>query len=212
MGRDPNTNARDLREQRMPVVSECRLKHKMTFRQIIVAVADQTKQTVTVATIKHDWDYLVKQWRTEAARNTKDACDEALMQCETVIAELWLLYENSKRTRKVKTARVKSLMTDIDAFGNPVISQPLPSPVPTETESASRTEEVIGDVKILAEIRKWEERRDKLLGLDKVNIDITSGGQKFTGFSSVLPMVPNIEDIVRRIDEERERAERENDD
>lgn len=63
----------------------------------------------------------------------------------------------------------------------------------------------VGDVRILAEIRKWEERRDKLLGLDKVQVDITSGGKEFKGFSSVLPVVPGIDEIVRRIDEERER-------
>ena len=66
-------------------------------------------------------------------------------------------------------------------------------------------EEPVGDVRILAEIRKWEERRDKLLGLDKVQVDITSGGKEFKGFSSVLPVVPDIDEIVRRIDEERER-------
>ena len=48
-------------------------------------------------------------------------------------------------------------------------------------------------------------RRDKLLGLDKVQVDITSGGKEFKGFSSVLPVMPGIDEIVRRIDEERER-------
>lgn len=78
-------------------------------------------------------------------------------------------------------------------------------PVPLESETSSVTEEPVGDVRILAEIRKWEERRDKLLGLDKVQVDITSGGKEFKGFSSVLPVMPGIDEIVRRIDEERER-------
>ena len=63
----------------------------------------------------------------------------------------------------------------------------------------------IGNVECHAEIRNWEERRDKLLGLDKVQVDITSGGKEFKGFSSVLPVMPGIDEIVRRIDEERER-------
>lgn len=177
MKRDSNYTARMLREQRLPVVSECRLTRKLSFRQIIGVVAERTGQTVNVATIKRDWDYCVGNWRKETAQNTKDACDEALMQCEAVLAELWRLYEESKRTRKVKTARVKSAMTEIDGFGNPLVHSPLDKPVPTETESASRTEEAIGDVKILAEIRKWEERRDKLLGLGVVNVDVKSGGK-----------------------------------
>ena len=94
---------------------------------------------------------------------------------------------------------------DLNTFGNPVVGKPLDAPVPLESETSSVTEEPVGDVRILAEIRKWEERRDKLLGLDKVQVDITSGGKEFKGFSSVLPVVPGIDEIVRRIDEERER-------
>ena len=39
----------------------------------------------------------------------------------------------------------------------------------------------------------------------RCQVDITSGGKEFEGFSSVLPVMPGIDEIVRRIDEERER-------
>lgn len=148
---------------------------------------------------------LVSEWRAEAASNTQQACDEALMECDRAIAELWRLYEASKQKRVVKRAKVRTALVDINTFGNPVVSKPLDAPVPLESETSSVTEEPVGDVRILAEIRKWEERRDKLLGLDKVQVDITSGGKEFKGFSSVLPVMPGIDEIVRRIDEERER-------
>lgn len=60
-------------------------------------------------------------------------------------------------------------------------------------------------MRILAEIRKWEERRDKLLGLDKVQVDITSGRKGIQGVFVGAAVVPDIDEIVRRIDEERER-------
>lgn len=98
------------------------------------------------------------------------------------------------------------IIKDNLSFGTfDVVGKPLDAPVPLESETSSVTEEPVGDVRILAEIRKWEERRDKLLGLDKVQVDITSGGKEFKGFSSVLPVMPGIDEIVRRIDEERER-------
>jgi hypothetical protein len=50
---------------------------------------------------------------------------------------------------------------------------------------------------------------DRVLGKPKqaepTQIDITTGGKAFTGFSSVLPSVPGIEDICAKIDEEREK-------
>lgn len=49
---------------------------------------------------------------------------------------------------------------------------------------------------------------DRVLGKPKqaepTKIDITTDGKAFTGFSSVLPVVPNIKEICDRIDEERE--------
>ena len=111
----------------------------------------------------------------------------------------------SKQAETSCQAGKGTALVDINTFGNPVVSKPLDAPVPLESETSSVTEEPVGDVRILAEIRKWEERRDKLLGLDKVQVDITSGGKEFKGFSSVLPVVPGIDEIVRRIDEERER-------
>lgn len=50
---------------------------------------------------------------------------------------------------------------------------------------------------------------DRVLGKPKqaepTKIDITTGGQAFRGFSSVLPSVPGIEAICAKIDEEREK-------
>ncbi|WP_418991873.1 hypothetical protein [Alistipes sp.] len=206
MATNPNNNksAKDRRNARLPLVSQLRLERRMSFRRIAAEVERQLGYSVTAKTIKTDWDLLVSEWRAEAAANTQQACDEALMECDRVIAELWRLYEESKRKRVTKRAKVRTALVRINAFGNPVVDQPLDAPVPLESETSSVAEEPIGDVRILAEIRKWEERRDKLLGLDKVQVDITSGGREFKGFSSVLPVVPGIEGIVRRIDEERE--------
>lgn len=199
-----NKSAKDRRNARLPLVSHLRLERRMPFRQIAAEVERQLGYSVTPKTIKTDWDLLVSEWRAEAASNTQQACDEALMECDRAIAELWRLYEASKQKRVVKRAKVRTALVDINTFGNPVVGKPLDAPVPLESETSSVTEEPVGDVRILAEIRKWEERRDKLLGLDKVQVDITSGGKEFKGFSSVLPVMPGIDEIVRRIDEERE--------
>lgn len=162
--------------------------------------------SVTPKTIKTDWDLLVSEWRAEAASNTQQACDEALMECDRAIAELWRLYEASKQKRVVKRAKVRTALVDINTFGNPVVGKPLDAPgFRSNRKRRVSRRNPVGDVRILAEIRKWEERRDKLLGLDKVQVDITSGGKEFKGFSSVLPVMPGIDEIVRRIDEERER-------
>lgn len=49
---------------------------------------------------------------------------------------------------------------------------------------------------------------DRVIGKPKqaepMQIDLTSGGKAFTGFSSVLPSVPGIEEICARIDAKRE--------
>ena len=187
-----NKSAKDRRNARLPLVSHLRLERRMPFRQIAAEVERQLGYSVTPKTIKTDWDLLVSEWRAEAASNTQQACDEALMECDRAIAELWRLYEASKQKRVVKRAKVRTALVDINTFGNPVVGKPLDAPVPLESETSSVTEEPVGDVRILAEIRKWEERRDKLLGLDKVQVDITSGGKEFKGFSSVLPVVPDL--------------------
>lgn len=200
-----NKSAKDRRNARLPLVSQLRLERRMPFRQIAAEVERQLGYSVTPKTIKTDWDLLVSEWRAEAAANTQQACDEALMECDRAIAELWRLYEASKRKQVAVREKVRTALVQFNKLGNPVVDSPLEDPVPIESERSSVTEEPVGDVRILAEIRKWEERRDKLLGLDKVQVDITSGGKEFRGFTSVLPVVQGIDEAVRRIDRERER-------
>jgi hypothetical protein len=40
---------------------------------------------------------------------------------------------------------------------------------------------------------------------EPTKVDVTTGGQSFRGFASVLPIVPGIEEICAKIDAERER-------
>lgn len=200
-----NIVRRDRRNERLPLVARLRLEQHLSFRRIAEEIERQLGYSVTAKTIKSDWDLLVGEWRESAAVNAKQACDEALMECDMMIAELWRLYEESKKKRNMKRSKVKTALAELNAAGKYNTGKPLGAPVPLESEAASTTTEKIGDVRIIAEIRKCAERRDKLLGLDRVQVDITSGGKAFKGFSSVLPVVPNIEEIVRRIDEERER-------
>lgn len=149
-----NKSAKDRRNARLPLVSHLRLERRMPFRQIAAEVERQLGYSVTPKTIKTDWDLLVSEWRAEAASNTQQACDEALMECDRAIAELWRLYEASKQKRVVKRAKVRTALVDINTFGNPVVGKPLDAPVPLESETSSVTEEPVGDVRILAEIRK----------------------------------------------------------
>ena len=198
-----------LREERLPVVSKYKLR-RMSFRQIIPLVEKETGQRVTVATIKKDWDLCLARWREESAQTTKQAIDEAVAECEHVLAELWQLYEASKKKKTRKTKKVHKYHTEINGFGIPKLKKPI-IPVETTSEDATVTDDQIGDVRILAEIRAWEERRDKLLGLQTARVDITSGGKSFTGFSSVVPDVPGIVEYCARIDAEREARNREED-
>lgn len=196
-----------LREERLPVVSKYKLR-RLSFRQIIPLVEKETGQKVNVTTIKRDWDLCRERWREESAQSTKEAIDEAVAECEHVLAELWALYEESKKKKVRKTKKVHKTHTEINGFGVPKLGKPI-APVETTSESGTVEDKQIGDVRILAEIRAWEERRDKLLGLQTAKVDITSGGKVFTGFSSVVPDVPGIVEYCARIDAERERRERE---
>lgn len=198
-----------LREERLPVVSKYKLRRK-SFRQIIPLVEKETGQKVSVQTIKRDWDLCLERWREESAQSTKQAIDEAVAECEQVIDELWQLYEDSKKKKTRKTKKVRKNHTEINDFGIPKLGKPI-TPVETSSEDGTITDTQIGDVRILAEIRAWEERRDKLLGLQTARVDITSGGKTFTGFSSVIPDVPGIVEYCARIDAEREQRERESD-
>lgn len=202
-----NKSALLLREERLPVVSKYKLR-RMSFRQIIPLVEKETGQRVTVATIKNDWDLCRKRWAEESAQSTKEAIDEAVAECEHVLAELWALYEESKKKKIRKTKKVRKNHTEINEFGIPKLGRPI-VPVETTSEDGTITDNQIGDVRILAEIRAWEERRDKLLGLQTARVDITSGGKTFTGFSSVIPDVPGIVEYCARIDAEREQRDRE---
>lgn len=192
-----------LREERLPVVSKYKLRRK-SFRQIIPLVEKETGQKVSVQTIKRDWDLCLERWREESAQSTKQAIDEAVAECEQVIDELWQLYEDSKKKKTRTTKKVRKNHTEINSFGIPKLAKPI-TPVATSSEDGTVTDTQIGDVRILAEIRAWEERRDKLLGLQTARVDITSGGKTFTGFSSVIPNVPGIVEYCARIDAERER-------
>ena len=127
-----------------------------------------------------------------------------------MIDELWQLYEDSKKKKTRTTKKVRKNHTEINDFGIPKLGKPI-TPVATSSEDGTVTDSQIGDVRILAEIRAWEERRDKLLGLQTARVDITSGGKTFTGFSSVIPDVPGIVEYCARIDAEREQRERESD-
>jgi len=196
-----------LREERLPVVSKYKLRRK-SFRQIIPLVEKETGQKVSVQTIKRDWDLCLERWREESAQSTKQAIDEAVAECEQVIDELWQLYEDSKKKKTRTTKKVRKNHTEINDFGIPKLGKPI-TPVATSSEDGTVTDSQIGDVRILAEIRAWEERRDKLLGLQTARVDITSGGKTFTGFSSVIPDVPGIVEYCARIDAEREQRERE---
>ena len=196
-----------LREERLPVVSKYKLRRK-SFRQIIPLVEKETGQKVSVQTIKRDWDLCLERWREESAQSTKQAIDEAVAECEHVLSELWQLYEASKKKKTRTTKKVRKNHTEINDFGIPKLGKPI-APVTTSSEDATVTDNQIGDVRILAEIRAWEERRDKLLGLQTARVDITSGGKAFTGFSSVIPDVPGIVEYCARIDAEREQRDRE---
>lgn len=196
-----------LREERLPIISKYKLR-RYTFRQIIPIVEKETGQKVSVATVKRDWDLCLERWREESAQSTKQAIDEAVAECEQVIDELWQLYEDSKKKKTRTTKKVRKNHTEINDFGIPKLGKPI-TPVATSSEDGTVTDTQIGDVRILAEIRAWEERRDKLLGLQTAKVDITSGGKTFTGFSSVIPDVPGIVEYCARIDAEREQRERE---
>ena len=56
---------------------------------------------------------------------------------------------------------------------------------------------------------------DRVLGKPKQvehqRVDLTTGGKAFTGFSSVLPVVPNIEEICAVIDAKREAQNKDDD-
>lgn len=142
-----------------------------------------------------------------------DICDFTLIEClkfYIVGMRAWTTYRDweTRQCRVRKTKKVHKYHTKINDYGIPNLGEKI-CPVTATSEDGTITDDQIGDVRILAEIRAWEERRDKLLGLQTAKVDITSGGKAFTGFSSVIPDVPGIVEYCAQIDAQRAERERE---
>lgn len=195
MKRDTNRAARVARAVRLPVVLKHWTRHLSSY-EIRDRVQEETGQDVTPRTIQNDIKYLRTQVAESAAEDVETLRRDAIATCDRAIAELWTLYDNADI--KAKTNDVESVVIMDDKTKSQTA-------VPLKSRAGTIQRDNVRKVKILAEIREWEKMRNQLLGIDIKHIDIKSGGQTFTGFASVLPVVPDIEQIVAEVD--RRRAE-----
>lgn len=130
------------------------LLQKHTHEQIAKQLG-LSRQTVT-----HRAGNLRKQWRAEAVLNTEEMLNEELMSLNTVIIELWILYEASKKDKVVTTKKASTS----------------PNGKKEEKQSAEVVEKIernIGDKTILDSILNALDKRAKLLGLHTTHLKVS---------------------------------------
>lgn len=191
--KDRNIAAKTAREIRLPVVLKYWCQHKSSY-EIVPFVAAECGQNVNARTIQRDIEYLRTRAVANANEETEKKIADAIAVCDNAIAELWSIYYAADN--KTKYNSVKSVVRVDKTSGEQ-------KQTPTNSFSSSMTPDNVRKTKVLAEIREWEKMRNALMGIDVKHIDIKSDGKSFTGFASVLPVMPNIEQIIAQVDARR---------
>lgn len=199
--KDHNAAAKTAREIRLPVVLKYWCQHKSSY-EIAPFVAAECGQNVNARTIQRDIEYLRTRAVANANEETERKVADAIAVCDNAIAELWRIYYAADD--KIKHNSVNSIIKTDKVTG-------VQTQTPTHSFSASTTPDNVRKTKILAEIREWEKMRNALMGIDVKHIDIKSDGKSFAGFGSVLPVVPNIEQIIAQVDARRRESADEGD-
>lgn len=193
MKKDINQATRVARDVRLPIVLKYWTRHLSSY-EIRDRVQEECGQNVTARTIQRDIEYLQTKVAADAADDLETKRRAAIATCDRAIAELWKLYD---------TADVKTKMNSVESLFVKNANSGISEQKPVKSYSASQQKDNVRKTKILAEIREWEKMRNQLMGIDIKHIDIKSDGKSFTGFASVLPVLPNIDQIVAEAERRR---------
>ncbi len=143
--------------------------------------------TYSLWTVRKDRDRLLAEWRDARLKDMDALLALELERIDEAVRELWDQWEKSKNNRTATEKRKRGRPTRnprVDENGNPVLGpdgrQVVERQIET-TESWESGREVagLGDPAYLREIRKWLERRDRLLGLNAPERVDVSGGLSF---------------------------------
>ncbi len=145
--------------------------------------------TYSLSTVRSDRDRLLAEWRDNRLKDMDALLTLELERIDEAVRELWDQWEKSKTDRTTTDQRAKARPASVpirDGRGNPVKGpdgRPLYEPGKfrtTEQEKLDREVVGLGDPAYLREIRKWLERRDKLLGLNAPERVDIGGGMSFS--------------------------------
>ncbi|MCD8312683.1 MAG: hypothetical protein LUC24_00810 [Bacteroidales bacterium] len=162
-------------------------------------------KTYSLSTVRKDRDRLLKEWREERIKDTDALLDLELERIDEAVRELWEQWERSKADSTSTERRAEGtpdLAPARDANGKLIYNPDgsvlmVPGKMKTRRQSqTSREAARLGDPAYLREIRKWLERRDRLLGLnapEKVDI---SGDMSFSALLMESGMLDEAEDVA----------------
>jgi len=122
--------------------------------------------TLSLKTVHDDIRRLLKEWQNERLEDTEERVTAELARLDLVIREAWQQWEQSKQDKDVKRTKRKGLpKLDADGKEDGLLT--------AYVEQVRDTEFGKGDPRYLDIILKALEQRRRLLGLDRVQVDLT---------------------------------------
>lgn len=122
--------------------------------------------TLSLKTVHDDIRRLLKEWQSERLEDTEERVTAELARLDLVIREAWQQWEQSKQDKDVKRTKRKGLpKLDADGKEDGLLT--------AYVEQVRDTEFGKGDPRYLDIILKALEQRRRLLGLDRVQVDLT---------------------------------------
>lgn len=166
------------REIRRNIVAELRLKG-WSYREMVPEIERRLGlQSLSTGTISADMRKLRKEWRDERIAETDAVITEELAKIDMVIREAWQQYELSKLPATAISEK---------QAGVPIVKgeDEKPGITPTYIERLKKTNPGRGDVRYLDTILRALERRQRLLGLDRVAVEMSGAVQADVTISHV---------------------------
>lgn len=155
---------------RLEIVSRLLLRQH-SVRQIRDEVMKRLDlETYSTSTVQKDIETCLQEFKEERLKNTEDAVNLEIRQIDETCRVLWEEWERSK-TDAVKT---KKRQRGAPKFGNGEGGTNI-----LEIQNSKETQERLGNVAYIAEIRAQQQEKRKLLGLYKPEKQEISGEMSF---------------------------------
>lgn len=158
--------------QRLQIVAPL-WRQNYSEREIRVEVMKRLGlETLSSRTVHEDIKRLLKEYQSERLENTDAKVTAELARLDLVIQEAWKQWEDSKQDKDIKKTKRKGLpKLDADGKEDGLLT--------AYVEQIKDTAHGKGDPRYLDIILKALEQRRRLLGLDRVQVDLTGtlGGE-----------------------------------